>query len=818
MLEKLELKEATEKPEITINYNSENADNYKPDLLLSKLENVEGVNALIKNQTIDFNPNLTIIYGANGSGKSGYIRLLKKTFYSKAPEDILQNIHLENGHKPVNAKFTFKSNNADIPLSYSQKDNAEFGQFAVFDGKGLFKQLAERNEFEFRPAGLSFFAEYTNAIIRVEKKLNIDIATKKSVNTADDLSSLFDGESEIKNIVQNLNSQTNIEDLKKHTPYSDEDEVEKEKIQKQYDELLLASKGKEKDLKNLEAIKRQLGKNKSSIENLNKYFERNYLTTIKDAITDCIAKAATAKFEGVENFKTDQIEGIGTEEWKDFILAAKAFAKKQKSANEAYPENGDNCILCQQPLSEDAEKLITNYWQFIKSVAEENAKKAKEALEKVKQLFEQLNFDLFPQDNTLTVWLTEKYPNELEELKKKLSEQKALAQNIVSDIQNKTENERDEIKVSTIQHTNIETAIDESIKIIREDKQTKQLARLLKEKTFLEHKKKFNTHFSKFETYVDNQVWLKKATEANFAKRTITDTEKTLSNKYFNQKYIDIFNDECRKLNGNFGIDINHTGSAGKSYRQLKLKGTNPNIVLSEGEQKVIAIADFLAEMQLSEVNRRIVFDDPVTSLDEKRKSEIAERLVIESSQKQVVVFTHDLVFVSSLFSHCEDLKISKQCHWIENINGSQPGKIWLNNTPSFEKAYKNSGKAQAYYTEAKNLPPKVREDKIKSGFAALRTSYEALVVFGLFNGVVQRFKERVSVDSLGAVIFNDELKDKVLDSFYQCCRYMEGHSHSDKYSVKKPSLDNLNEEIQRFNEINKEIKAKRKEITKPSL
>jgi hypothetical protein len=231
LLEELKLTEETEKPEIEINYNSANVGNYKTDLFLTKLENVEGVNALTENQTIDFSSNLTIVYGANGSGKSGYVRLLKKAFYSKAPEDILQNVHIESGHKPVNAKFTFKSNNTDIPLLYSEKDNAEFEQFAVFDGKGLFKQLAERNEFEFRPAGLSFFGEYTSAIIRVEQKLNDEITIKKSGNTADDLSALFEGESEIKTIVQNLNAQTNIDDLKKHTPFSDVDKAEKDKIQ-----------------------------------------------------------------------------------------------------------------------------------------------------------------------------------------------------------------------------------------------------------------------------------------------------------------------------------------------------------------------------------------------------------------------------------------------------------------------------------------------------------------------------------------------------------------------------------------------------------
>lgn len=814
LLEQLKLKDETEQPQISIVYNAENSGNYKTDLLFHKLENVEGVNALTENQTIEFSPNLTIIYGANGSGKSGYVRLLKNVFYSKAPEEILQNVHIDSGHKSVNAKFTFKSNNAENSLEFADKENAEFRQFAVFDGKGLFKQLAEKNEFEFRPAGLSFFADYTNAIIRIEQKLNAEIQTKQSGNTAEDLSALFDGNSEIKTLVQNLKAETKIDDLKKYTPFSDEDKTQKETIQKQYDELLLASKGKEKEIKNLEDIKSLLTQNKQAIEKLNQFFTTEVIQKVKTAISDCVSKETTAKAEGIENFKTDKIENVGTTEWKNFIVTAETFAKTQKAENIVYPENGDNCLLCQQPLSDEAQKLISNYWTFIKSVAEQNAKQAQEKLDKAKENYENLNFDLFPQDNTLTVWLTEKYPNELKALEQKLSEQKTLGQNIIADIQSKTVNERAEIQISVEQHSTIETAIDNSIKLLKEDEQSKELEKLLNSKTLLEHKEKFNTHFLKFETFVNNQLWIKEANKANFrkTKTDTTNTEKSLSDKYFNQKYIDAFNEECQKLNGNFGIDINHTGTAGKSYRQLKLKGKNPNAVLSEGEQKVIAIADFLAEMHLSEVNKGIIFDDPVTSLDERRKSEIAERLAQEALQKQVIIFTHDLVFVSSLIGHYKEKNTTNECHWIENVGGNQPGTIWLRNTPSFEKDYKTSGKAQGYYDEAKKSAPEQRENKIKNGFAALRTSYETQVVFGLFKGVVQRFEERVSVDSLKSVFFTTEIRDEILDSFYQCCRYMEGHSHSDKYAYKKPELENLNEEIQRFNAIKKKI-ADLKEI-----
>jgi energy-coupling factor transporter ATP-binding protein EcfA2 len=806
LLENLKLTEETEKPNIAINYDSENATDYKSDLHFTKLEDVEGVNALTGNQIIEFSPNLTIIYGTNGSGKSGYVRLLKKVFYSKAPEEILPNIHIdESEHKSIDAKFTFKSDNTDIPLSYADTDNSEFRQFAVFDGKSVISHLERKNEFEFRPAGLNFFADYTSAINRVEDKLNADIQRKAEIK---DFSILFDGDSEIKTFVQNLNAQTKNDDLKKYTPFSNEDKSQKEEVQKKYDDLRLVLSRKNEEIQKLEKIKGLLLENKRNVETINKFFNTEILAKVQTAITDYLTKEATAKAEGIESFSTINIQGIGTIEWKNFIISAEAFAKKQNEENNLYPQKGDNCLLCQQPLSEDAEKLIANYWSFIKSVAEQNANQAREALDSIKQKFEQLNFDLFPVNNTLTTWLNEKYPTELDVLKQKLSEQKTLAQNIISDIQNKAANKRIEISIDIEQYTIIETAIDTFIISLKEDEQSKELDNLLKTKVFLEHKEKFDTHFSKFENYINNQVWAKKAKKADFAKRKITETEKSLSNKYFNQKYIDTFNDECQKLNGNFGIEINHTGAAGKSYRQLKLKGKNPNAVLSEGEQKVIAIADFLAEMQLSEINKGLVFDDPVNSLDNDRKKQIAERLAVRATSKQVIIFTHDLVFVSEILTYNENAQLPFLCHWIENRN-NKPGQIWLENAPCYEKKYRNAELVKSIYAECnkEDCNPAQRETLLKQGFAALRTCYEVLVINELFCNVVQRYNERVSVDTLSKVVVTEEIKSELSDSFAQCCRYMEGHTHSDKYSYQRPEPANLNTEIQRYETIRKKIK-----------
>ncbi|WP_296142593.1 AAA family ATPase [uncultured Flavobacterium sp.] len=811
LLEELDLIDKSARTPIEINYTAGDLSSYKTDLILKELKNVEGVNALIEGQIIEFSQFLTIIYGANGSGKSGYIRLLKRIFYSKSPEEILPNVHIDHGHKDIKAELTFASAGADIPLEYpANQDAAEFAQFGVFDGKSVIKHLENKNEFEFRPAGLSFFADYTAAIIQLEQRLAADVGSKSTLNQ---YGLWFDGDSEIKTFVEGLSANTKADDLKKYTPYSEADKEQKAALQKSYDELLLASTGKDKEITNLQTIKRLLGKNKQAIDLLNGHFTAESLKAVNDKIADVVAKEATAKAEGIENFKTDKIEGIGTAEWKGLIVAADAFAKKQKDDPNAYPEDGDNCLLCHQPLSEDAQNLIANCFQFIKSVAEQEAATAASELGKLKEKYEKLSFDLFPDDSVLSTWLLGNHSAELEALKKALGEHKKMAGQIVADISAKKASEVASLQTSVAAHATLTEKIDNSIKTLQEGTEKTELGKLQTAKTLLEHKEKFNAHFETLENFVKTLVWVQKANKADFAKRKITETEKALSNKYFNQKYVDTFNNECQKLNGNFGIEISHTGQAGKSYRQLRLKGRNPNAVLSEGEQKVIAIADFLAEMQMSDINRGLVFDDPVTSLDDYRKSEIAFRIAEIAQGKQVAIFTHDLAFVAALISHANGQGVGHDCHWIENEDGKTPGKIWLKNTPSYEKEYKTSGKAQAQLIAAKAAQPSDREQHLKNGFAALRTSYEAMVVFNLFNGVVQRFEERVSVDSLARIKFDDTIREEVVDSFYQCCRYMEGHSHSDKYQFIKPTIEALQEEIQRFDTINAKVKKLRVQL-----
>lgn len=808
LLEDLNIFPKTDREKVNINFGNAKG-TYFQDARFKELRNTEGINALAAKQILKFCNDLTIFYGINGAGKSGYTRLLKKGFYSKSREEILPNVHHNNGHKKPVATFIFDTNNGELELNYpADIANPVFSQFSVFDGKAVMSHLDQKNALEFRPAGLSFFSAYIEAIKILENKLQEDIMLRQGVNPFPEL---FEGNSEVKVLINELSASSKLADLKKYLPFTEEDRKNKEKVEKKYDEVIIASKSKEKEIAHLETVKKLLTQTKINIEALNKYFSDEALKKISNILNDYVLKEKLAEQDSIDRFDTKLISEIGTPEWKGFIVAASAFAEKQKG-EAVYPQDGDHCLLCQQPLTEEGKILITKYFAFIKSETEKIAVEAAGQVQQIKSTFEKLFFDLFPEGNILTVWMKDKKATELSLLVESLFKLQSLRNQIVDDLNNKAIVPRNAMQVEVFVLDNIRRVIDETIRSFKDDEQIKELAGLLSAKTLYAHREKLQLHIERIESFVDNQIWISKAGKVSWGKRGVTEAEKELSGKYFNQKYIDAFSEECKSLNGGFGVVVNHTGSAGASYRQLTLKGHSPSAVLSEGEQKVIALADFIAEMRMSEINRGVIFDDPVNSLDDHRKKRIAEHLVNLSMQRQVIVFSHDLVFVSALITFCEDRKMLFASHWIEKRE-NVPGMIFLDNSPSFEKEYRNSSIPMKHYADAKKegCPPAQRDYLIQSGFTALRTCYEVLVINDLFKNVVQRFSERVSIDSLSSVYFDQSIVDELMDSFARCCRFMEGHSHSDKYAYQKPELKDLNNEIGLFDALKKKIKGLKK-------
>lgn len=96
-------------------------------------------------------------------------------------------------------------------------------------------------------------------------------------------------------------------------------------------------------------------------------------------------------------------------------------------------------------------------------------------------------------------------------------------------------------------------------------------------------------------------------------------------------------------------VELSDAGaSRGQSFMQLKLVNNNVvTDVLSEGEQKGVALALFIAERRMQLSKNPIILDDPVNSLDHFITAKLVERL--SNLGNQIIIFSHNLLLQTSL-------------------------------------------------------------------------------------------------------------------------------------------------------------------------
>jgi len=81
-------------------------------LRLTRLSEVIGVNAIVPGSVVEFNEGLTILFGENGTGKTGYSRILKRLADSRKSEEILGNIHEPSAPQTPSATLVYELGSA----------------------------------------------------------------------------------------------------------------------------------------------------------------------------------------------------------------------------------------------------------------------------------------------------------------------------------------------------------------------------------------------------------------------------------------------------------------------------------------------------------------------------------------------------------------------------------------------------------------------------------------------------------------------------------------------------------------------------------
>jgi hypothetical protein len=206
--------------------------------------------------------------------------------------------------------------------------------------------------------------------------------------------------------------------------------------------------------------------------------------------------------------------------------------------------------------------------------------------------------------------------------------------------------------------------------------------------------------------------------------------------------------------------------------------------------------------------------------LDDDWKKTFADCLAELANNRQVIIFTHDLVFLYRIKERANELAVETSTHWIREEN-AHPGFVYLDNSPVCEKFFRSAQIARECYSRAKDSNPVEQQALIQQGFGALRTSYEALVIFEIFNEVVARFEERLSIGRLNGVHLDPMIIREVIRGMETVSRYIDAHLHSDKFASTKPTPSDLLNEIENFESLRqaqKDVGKKEKRKTTEKL
>jgi hypothetical protein len=191
---------------------------------LVSISGLHHVNALVPGQTLTFGPALTAIYGENGSGKSGYARVLACAGFTRGDQEVLPDVT-----KPTSSETPCSAEIAVEDAGETRTFHYEIGQTCpclaslyVFDSTSVRAHLTKENEVSFSPAGLSHLTQLAEVTDEVRKRLQQRVSAYQQPHS---FTELFAGDSKVKVAVNTLGASTNLEKLRSITLLSPEQQA-----------------------------------------------------------------------------------------------------------------------------------------------------------------------------------------------------------------------------------------------------------------------------------------------------------------------------------------------------------------------------------------------------------------------------------------------------------------------------------------------------------------------------------------------------------------------------------------------------------------
>lgn len=788
---------------------------------LTKLSNLQNINALIKDQTIPFSPQLTTIYGANASGKSGYARVFGCAGFTRGDRKVFPNVADESGagvKQSADIEFYLKGSKNELCYSVAEP-SPDLSFCHVFDSTSVNVHLTKSNQFSFSPAGLESLTRLAEETDVVRKLLRNEIDELEKPHS---FNNYFVGEeSVVSELIKSLSDKTDIEEIKRLATITEEDEKKTGEDEKRLN-YLKALNINEKVESNNKKISDLKGL-KDKLMAVGEQFKDDFFDTLRDAIMSFTEISEHVKQMGIDQFKCEYFTQVGSDEWYQFVKTAKklAAAEDQPPERELYPQKGERCLLCRQLLSDEAINFICRLWKFLEDDVQKRLKDAEDNLKKIKEVFDDIQTDFFNEDSVYYRLVQENRAEHLtviQDFLKACDNRKSKGIEFIANAKAETLSPLPPNGIQGVDE--IISALEKQNTDLLEKDPSEEIGKLEKALMLYRHRLILKQIQEEVSVYVEGKVWASDASRKIGTTAHITKEHDALFEKAVKEGYVKKFNGILKVLGPPINVRVDTIPRKGVMYKQIVLgkcvaavSDATPDKILSEGEKRAVSLADFLTEADMDPACTCIVLDDPVTSFDLQWRDKIADVFAEETKKRQVIIFTHDLAFLYYLIEAAGRHSIDVLCHWIKRgFSDDVPGYVSIGNSPAIDKSYKKPAKAQQLYERAKDEADfSERERLLKDGFGSLRTCYEAFVIFDLFNDVIERFSERISFGRLDEIVWEESIVQQIIKKYDDLSLLMEGHLHSTRFAHKELTPDILYKEIQFFTDLKKELKELKK-------
>ncbi|MCR4378817.1 MAG: AAA family ATPase [Rhodospirillales bacterium] len=778
-------------------------------LQLKEMKALKGVNAIPETSGLTFGPGLTVIYGHNGAGKSGFARALSAVCFSRSNQNIFGNVYdTTPTHSPASVEIVLdRGGSAETVRFVFGDENDDLQRISVFDSSSARIHLAQENTLGFQPVGFDVFDEMGRVIGLIGKKLDAAI---EALTKPNDFGKLFIEPGPVAEEIAQLSAETEIAPLRARGTFGKAELERLEEVARQEKET--SAKSSAEAMKALSAAKADITSIQTRIADLLPKISEEACKSGLGLLAEQAATTVKAVEAGAEAVKHPDLKQTGTDKWDAFVEASRDLGLAEK---EAYPQSGEPCLLCHRPLDEPSATLIRRMWAFLDDVARQAMLAVDDQINARIKSLRELDLTLLPPESRIRSDLSKIDPGlvaALDEVSEALIKRR---DEIVSALDTNSAGSmpKGEILPPTKLLSDAVAKIDEQKKALRAGKFDEVLAKLKAEHIELRQRQVLSKNIEDVVSYVENLKWLKAANakkRSGLSTRFLTDKQRSLFQTHIEGAYRERLDHECGLLDCSFPYELKTRGSAGQTLRGLRVQGGHrPEDIFSEGEQRALALADFLTEVNLNPASAAVILDDPVTSMDHQRKRKIAIRLADEATRRQVIVFTHDLVFLTLLADHAENAAIPLERHWVERLDGV-PGHVNIGDIPANTREYRKTTKAREFLAKAKKASGSEKVDHIRSGAGALRRTLEVVVIQYLFKDVVQRWDEQVHLGALNKIEWSNELADEIVALQDDTSRLLEGHSNSDEFAGGMPEVDSLEKLIDRVDAVIEKAKQER--------